>query len=92
MRLDTLKRKAGRPTKENSCSVCTNFRADEAVAENTQVSARTIQNFIRLTYLLSPLLDMVDTEAIPFTAGVSISFLSSEAQQLLLTVMMAVRR
>jgi len=87
MRLDTLKRKAGRPAKENSCNVCTNLRADEAVAENTQVSARTIQNFIRLTFLISPLLGMVDTEAIPFTAGVSISFLSSEAQQLLLTVM-----
>ncbi len=87
MRLDTLKRKAGRPAKDNSCNVCTNYRADEAVAESTQVSARTIQNFIRLTYLAAPLLDMVDTEAIPFTAGVSISFLSCEAQQLLVTVM-----
>lgn len=87
MRLDTLKRKAGRPTKENSCNVCTNFRADETVAENAQVSARTIQNFIRLTYLLPPLLDMVDAESIPFTAGVSVSFLSPDAQQQLLTVM-----
>ena len=86
MRLDTVKQQ-GKRTDLTSCNVCTKSRADENVAVDAQVSARTIQNFIRLTYLASPLLDMVDTEAIPFTAGVSISFLSHEAQQLLVTVM-----
>ena len=86
MRLDTMKQQ-GKRTDLTSCNVCTKSRADENVASDTQVSARTIQNFIRLTYLLSPLLDMVDADSIPFTAGVSVSFLPPDAQQLLLTVM-----
>lgn len=64
-------------------------KSREAVAANAQVSARTIQNFIRLTYLRPPLLDMVDAETIPFTAGVSISFLPAEAQERLIRLMQA---
>lgn len=86
MRLDTIKQQ-GKRTDLTSCNVCTKSRADESVASDAQVSARTIQNFIRLTCLLSPLLDMVDAESIPFTAGVSVSFLPPDAQHLLLTVM-----
>lgn len=37
--------KAGRPSKENSCQVGTNFRADEAMAETANESARTIQRY-----------------------------------------------
>lgn len=98
MQLETLKHQGKRNdlTSGNICrksdettsgNVCQKYESRDSVAANAQVSARTIQNFIRLTYLASPLLDMVDTEAIPFTAGVSISFLSHEAQQLLVTVM-----
>lgn len=98
MQLETLKHQGKRNdlTSGNVCqksdeptsgNVCQKFESRDSVAANAQVSSRTIQNFIRLTYLASPLLDMVDTEAIPFTAGVSISFLSPEVQQLLLTVM-----
>lgn len=90
MRLESIKRKAGRPknaAEENSCQLGTNSRADEKIAETTDESARTIQRFIRLTYLLPPLLDMVDAENIPFTAGVSVSFLSSNAQTRLYQIM-----
>lgn len=98
MQLETLKHQGKRTdlTSRNICTmseeetsgnVCTKYRADENVAANAQVSARTIQNFIRLTYLLPPLLDMVDAETIPFTAGVSISFLFPDAQELLITAM-----
>lgn len=88
MRLESIKRQ-GKRTDLTSCNVCTKSRADASVASDAQVSARTIQNFIRLTYLLPPLLEMVDAETVPFTAGVSISFLPSEAQQRLLDVMRA---
>lgn len=98
MRLDTIKQQGKRtdltstqdatPLKEETCgNVCHKSKSREHIAGDAKVSPRTIQNFIRLTYLASPLLDMVDAEAIPFTAGVSISFLSPEAQQLLVTVM-----
>ncbi len=98
MQLETLKHQGKRTDltsgniclkseEETSGNVCQKSESRDSVAANAQVSARTIQNFIRLTYLFLPLLDMVDAEAIPFTAGVSISFLSPDAQELLLTVM-----
>lgn len=43
--------------------------------------------FIRLTYLLPALLDMVDNKQIPFRAGVSLSYLKDEDQRLLLSFM-----
>lgn len=48
MKLDAIKRKSGRPSKENSCQVGTNFlqgRSDEALAESTSESARTVQRY-----------------------------------------------
>ena len=50
MRLDTVKQQ-GKRTDLTSCNVCTKSRADENVAVDAQVSARTIQNFIRLPCL-----------------------------------------
>lgn len=98
MQLETLKHQGKRNdlTSGNVCqkseentsgNVCQKSESRESVAANAQVSARTIQNFIRLTYLLPPLLEMVDAEDIPFTAGVSVSFLSPDAQKLLLESM-----
>jgi ParB family chromosome partitioning protein len=86
MRLDAMKHQ-GKRTDLTSGNVCLKLESRDSVAANEQVSSRTIQNFIRLTYLLFPLLDMVDAEDIPFTAGVCISFLPEQAQQLLLRIM-----
>ncbi len=87
MKLEALKRKAGRPTQENSCQVGTNFRADEAMAENTSESARTIQRYIRLTELIPELMDMVDRKKIKFNPAVELSYLSTDEQTILLDVM-----
>ena len=87
MKLDALKHKAGRPSKENSCQVGTNFRADEAMAETANESARTIQRYIRLTELLPELLDMVDSKKIKFNPAVELSYLSPNEQYLLMQVM-----
>lgn len=100
MQIETLKHQGKRndltsgnicqkPKEETSGNVCLKSESRDYVASNAQVSARTIQNFIRLTYLLPPLLDMVDAESIPFTAGVSVSFLSPDAQQILIQLKLA---
>ena len=86
MKLEALKHKAGRPSKENSCQVGTNFRADEAMAETANESARTIQRYIRLTELLPELMEMVDSKKIKFNPAVEISYLSPNEQYLLIQV------
>lgn len=53
----------------------------------TEESGRQIQRYIRLTNLISPILDMVDEKRIAFTPAVEISYLTSEEQQMLLTEM-----
>ncbi|MBR1643628.1 MAG: ParB/RepB/Spo0J family partition protein [Butyrivibrio sp.] len=86
MKLEAIKHKAGRPSKENSCQVGTNYRADEAMAENANDSARTIQRYIRLTELLPELLTMVDSKRIKFNPAVELSYLSPNEQYLLTQV------
>ena len=86
MKLEALKHKAGRPSKENSCQLGTNFRADEAMAETANESARTIQRYIRLTELLPELLDMVDSKKIKLNPAVELSYLSPNEQYLLIKV------
>ena len=86
MKLEALKHKAGRPSKENSCQVGTNFRADEAMAETANESARTIQRYIRLTELLPELMEMVDGKKIKLNPAVELSYLSPNEQYLLIQV------
>ena len=86
MKLEALKHKAGRPSKENSCQVGTKFRADEAMAETANESARTIQRYIRLTELLPELMEMVDGKKIKLNPAVEISYLSPNEQYLLIQV------
>ena len=80
MRMEALKRTPGRPNK-NSCQVGTNFRADKAASENTSESARTIQRYIRLTYLIPSILKMVDEGRIAFNPAVEISYMTEEHQR-----------
>ena len=89
MRMEALKRTAGKPAKNNSCQIGTNYRADVALAEEVSESARNIQRYIRLTLLRSPLLDMVDDQKLKFNVGVELSFLSYDEQDILLRVINA---
>ena len=50
-------------------------RSDETLAESTDDSARQIQRYIRLTYLIPELLKMVDEGIVPLIAGVNYSYL-----------------
>lgn len=87
MKMDAIRRKAGRPSKDNSCQVGTDFRgvrSDEIVAASTDESARTVQRYIRLTELNPQLQQMVDEKKIAITPAVEISYLKPDEQELLL--------
>ena len=60
MKLDAMKRQAGRPSKENVSQVGTQKRSDQLLAEQVGQSRNQIQRYIRLTELIPELLDMVD--------------------------------
>ena len=86
MKLDALRRSAGRPSKNNSVQVGQNFgkTSREVLAANSPDSNTQIQRYIRLTHLVQPLLDMVDDNKFAFNAAVEISYLSEDSQNLLL--------
>ena len=87
LRLDAMKRKAGRPSK-NSCQVGTNLRADALLAEKADDSARQIQRYIRLNSLIPSLLVQVDSGTLKLVpAAESISYLTEKEQIYLAMVM-----
>lgn len=81
MKMEALKRQAGRPSK-NSCHDGTNFRADEAIADSAEDSARQVQRFIRLNSLSPALMDMVDEGKLALTPAVEISYLDEADQEI----------
>lgn len=81
MRLEALRRKAGRPTKENCGQIDHNLRSVDLVAEGADDSRKNVQRYIRLTYLLPELLELVDQERLGFGVGVSLSYLSEQSQR-----------
>lgn len=76
MKLEAMKHQG----KSTSCKVCTKSRTDEMIGEHESVSARTIQNYIRLTNLVPPLLQMVDDGRIAFSPAVGLSYLTRDEQ------------
>ena len=90
MKLDAMKRQAGRPSKENCSQVGNNFsgqRSSELMAQQVGESKNQIFRFIRLTELIPPLLDMVDERKIAFNPAVELSYLKPEEQVGLLDAM-----
>ena len=79
MKLEAMKHQAGRPSK-NSPQVASNYRSDDAVAEQAGVSGDTIRRYIRLTNLAKPLLDMVDEQKIALSPAVELSYLTKQEQ------------
>ena len=64
-----------------SCQVGTKLRTDEQIAENANESARQIQRYIRLTYLISEFLEKMDRNEIALSVGVELSFLDESSQR-----------
>ena len=92
MKLEAMKRQAGRPSKENCAPTGLNSdgkRSREILAENSPDSHSQIQRYIRLTELTPQILDMVDEGSLPMRPAVELSYLPHEQQQLLQDVIEA---
>ncbi len=86
MRLEAMKRQAGRPPKNNFVPMGLN-NSREVLAEQTGESQTQIQRYIRLTELIPEILQMVDERQIAFRPAVEISYLSEDMQYSLLEAM-----
>ena len=80
MKLEAMKHQGAR-TDLTSCQLGTKLRSDQQMAEGMDKSARTIQRYIRLTYLIPELLQMVDEKKISFNPAVELSYLSEQQQK-----------
>ena len=98
MKLDAMKRQAGRPSKENSRPVGADLigtRSDELLAKDVPDSARQIQRYIRLTNLVPEILELVDNSVlkdpemlqIALRPAVELSYLRKEEQADLFSIM-----
>lgn len=90
MKLDAMKRQAGRPSKENSVQVELDYKGQQSrdiLAKQMGESGPQIQRYIRLTYLLPPIIEMVDEKEIAFNPAVELSYLAENEQQSLYDTM-----
>lgn len=90
MRLEAMKRQAGRPTKDNYSPVGNNSEfatSSDELAEKVGESKNQIFRYIRLTELVPEILQMVDERQIAFRPAVEISYLAEEQQNTLLEAM-----
>ncbi len=82
MRLEAMKRQAGRPSKENLSPVGTHLRSDEELAQMSGDSRNQIHRYIRLTSLIPQVLELVDAGKIAMRPAVELSYLPEEQQQI----------
>ena len=89
MKLEAMKRQAGRPSKENCSQLGNDFgrKSSEVLAEQVGQSKNQIFRYIRLTELIPELLDMVDEKKIAFNPAYELSFLKKDEQTQLLDAM-----
>lgn len=97
MKLDAIKRQAGRPSKNNSVPPGQNFgqTSREILAKNSPDGNTQIQRYIRLTELIPPILEMVDNTVlkeseilqIAMRPAVELSYLPKEQQEILYETM-----
>lgn len=87
MRLEAMKRQAGRPSQENYSPLGNNSlgtKSSDEMAEEVGESKNTIFRYIRLTELIPELLQLVDESRIAFRPAVELSYLKKEEQTALL--------
>lgn len=83
MKMDAMKRRAGRPS-NNLSPVATNKMPVDTAAEIGSVTGESrdqIFRYVRLTELVPELLEMVDRESIAFRPAVELSYLSEDEQR-----------
>ena len=80
MKLDAIKHQGKSTFRQSVGKLESSYVLGEEIGE----SGRTIQRYIRLTYLIPELLDMVDKERIAMGPAISISYLNEDFQNALL--------
>lgn len=83
MKLEAMKRKAGRRSKAEVLSGEKPMRADEQLAQQTGESRANIQKITRLTKLEPELQQMVDDKKLPVHTAADISYLKKDEQKAL---------
>ena len=84
MRLEAMKRQAGRPSKDNSVPVAQNYEGKtsrELLGEQVGESQDQVRRYIRLTNLVPELLDLVDEGKIKMRPAVELSYLDEDSQR-----------
>lgn len=81
MKLEAIKRKAGRPAKNNSRQLVGNLESADLVGQNTGESGRQVQRYIRLNELIPDLQQMVEEKKLKFNPAVELSYLQPEEQR-----------
>ncbi len=81
MKMDAMRRQAGRPTKENARQNVGNFETADIIGKDNGESGRQVQRYIRLTELIPELLEYVDGKRLQFTVAVDISYIDAEIQK-----------
>ena len=80
MRLDAMKRQAGRPKKGNLVPVGQNYSREELASQSGE-SQTQIQRYVRLTNLVPELLEFVDEGRIKMRPAVELSYLNEDCQR-----------
>lgn len=83
MKLEAMKQQ-GKRNDLTSCQLGTKLRTDEQIASDSNESARQIQRYIRLTYLIPEFLDKMDEGNMALSVGVELSYLEPWAQKAIL--------
>lgn len=81
MRYDAMRKKAGRPGKNNSSQVGRNFQTDIVLADKVGESRNQLHRYLRLVELIPEILDLVDTKALALMTAVDISYIDKEVQK-----------
>ena len=90
MKYEAIRRQSGRPPKEKGSQIGNHFagrKTYEIVGEESGESKNQIYRYIRLTELVSELLDMVDEKRLGFSPAVELSYLTKDEQTVLLDIM-----
>ena len=87
MKMEAMKRQAGRPSKENPRQVVGNYETADLIGQESGESGRQVQRYIRLTNLIPELLEMVDQKQISFNPAVELSYLAPEEQDVFMQAM-----
>ena len=98
MKLDAMRRQAGRPSKENGATLLPHLsgkKSRDILAEQTGESHEQIRKYVRLTHLIPTILDLVDNSVlkekemlqIALRPAVELSYLTEKEQQALVEIM-----